>query len=66
MTEKVMYVCGLSMEMELAEEMGWVGKCIGCLYLEDNYCRKKDEILGEDEIFGEGIVDCEDWFVDYR
>lgn len=66
MGEKVMYVCGLSMEMELAEEMGWVGKCIGCLYLEGDYCRKKDEILDEDEIFGEGRVDCEDWFVDYR
>ena len=60
MSEKVMYVCGLSMEMELAEEMGWVGKCIGCLYLEDDYCRKKDEILDEER------VDCGDWFVDYR
>lgn len=56
-----MIVCGLSMEMELAEEMGWVGKCIGCLYLEyDKYCRKKGKKLKELK------ENCSDWVVDSR
>lgn len=59
-----MYICGLSMEMEMAEEMGYIGKCIGCLYCEDitTYglvnCQKKGEVRKKD--------DCEDWVVDHR
>ena len=55
-----MIVCGLSMEMEMAEEMGYVGKCIGCLYLEDDYCTKNEELLKEHK------TNCEDWLVDHR
>ena len=63
----VMYVCGLSMEMEMAEELGVVGKCTGCLYLDFRgrdrdfrYCSKNKELLEEE------IVDCPDWVVDHR
>lgn len=60
-----MIVCGLSMEMMMAEEMGTVGKCCSCLYFDvlNNgalYCRKINEILD-----GE-VEDCSDWSVDYR
>lgn len=59
MTE--MIICGLSMEMELAKEMGTIGKCIGCLYLEyDNYCMKKGKKLNERK------SNCKDWVVDHR
>lgn len=64
MTENVMYICGLSMEMELAEEMGWVGKCIGCLYCDDITstgsvnCQKKGKIKEKEN--------CKDWLVDHR
>ena len=63
----VMYVCGLSMEMEMAEESGLIGKCGGCLYLdyrgrdsEFKYCSKHNEVLEEE------VVDCPDWVVDHR
>ena len=66
MADKVMYVCGLSMEMEMAEEMGWIGKCRGCIhntrYLDND--RKK---LRCDK---KGIVkektNCKEWVVDHR
>lgn len=57
-------VCGLSMEMEMAEEMGWVGKCRGCLYCDRiiNYglvdCQKKGKISEKEN--------CEEWVVDHR
>ena len=59
-----MWICGLSMEMELAEEMGTVGKCKGCLYYEIYpngalHCRIKGIIDDEME-------DCRDWVVDHR
>jgi hypothetical protein len=58
-----MIMCGFSMEMELAEKMGTVGKCVGCLYF-DCYdgvpsCRIKG-ILDTEK------TNCKDWFVDYR
>ena len=56
-----MIICGLSMEMELAEEIGWVGKCISCWYLEyKDYCRKKGRKLKERK------ENCPDWVVDIR
>ena len=60
-----MIICGLSMEMELAEEMGWVGKCIGCLYFDKLpngalVCNKKNEVLDNER------ENCEDWLVDHR
>ena len=56
-----MIICGMSMEMELAKEMGTVGKCIDCLHLEyDNYCRKKGKKLNEKK------SNCKDWVVDHR
>ena len=62
---KGMWICGLSMEMELAEEMGWVGKCIDCWYYdilpnEFKYCRKKDTILEHE------MEDCKLWVVDTK
>lgn len=58
-----MILCGLSMEMRAAEEMGHIGKCIGCLYCEGKNnneikCEKRG-VINEQE-------NCEDWFVDYR
>ncbi|MBQ2635373.1 MAG: hypothetical protein IJJ11_07460 [Methanosphaera sp.] len=52
MTE--MIICGLSMEMEMAREMGTVGKCIGCRYFEKLrngalFCEKYDKILDEEK-----------------
>ena len=45
----------------MAEEMGTVGKCIGCVYLEyDDYCRKKGKKLKERK------ENCDDWVVEYR
>ena len=59
MTE--MIICGLSMEMRMAKEMGTIGKCISCLYLEyDNYCRKKGKKLKERK------ENCSEWQVDFR
>ena len=64
MTENVMQICGLSMEMEIAREMGYIGKCIGCLYLERRLeenriiCSKKGVIRQRDN--------CKDWIVDHR
>ena len=65
MAENVMYICGLSMEMELAEEMGWIGKCKGCQYAgrryDDNeiYCEKKGKKIGQRE-------NCKEWVVNHR
>ena len=59
-----MIVCGLSMEMELAREMGWIGKCRGCLYCNGitNFgfatCQKKGRIPEKEN--------CPDWVVDHR
>ena len=59
-----MIICGLSMEMMMAEEMGTVGKCCSCLYFDKPndvlYCTKQDEILESE------VEDCSDWLVDYR
>ena len=63
-----MIMCGLSMEMEMAEEMGTVGKCISCLYLDSrmigdesvDWCSKHNALLAERE------SDCNDWVVDHR
>ena len=57
-------ICGLHMEMELAEEMGWVGKCRGCLYCDGitNFglatCQKKGKIKEKEN--------CGEWVVDHR
>lgn len=55
-------VCGLSMEMEMAEEMGYVGKCIGCYHLdsdgEQEYCKGK--------ALKERKENCKEWLVDMR
>ena len=62
MTE--MIICGLSMEMEMAKEMGWIGKCRGCLYCEymKNFglvkCQKKGKIKEQEN--------CKDWIVNHR
>lgn len=62
MTE--MIICGLSMEMEMAKEMGWIGKCRGCLYctwikpIGTVKCTKKGIIPEE--------INCKDWVVDHR
>jgi hypothetical protein len=60
MTEMVM--CGLHMEMEMAKEMGYVGKCIGCVHLDgdgvDEYCKGK--------VLTERKENCKDWLVDMR
>lgn len=60
---KTMYVCGLSMEMELAEEMGTIGKCIDCIH--HRYIT--DDIVSC-EIHGlvKPRENCENWLVDYR
>ena len=63
----VMHICGLSMEMEAAEELGLIGKCKGCIYYETRgnlsrfmYCDKKKKVLD-----GE-VEDCPDWVVGHR
>lgn len=58
-------ICGLSMEMEMAEEMGDIGKCRGCLYFDELcngalFCRQYNEMLDEEQ------ENCKDWLVDYR
>lgn len=57
-----MIICGLSMEMRAAEEMGTVGKCISCYYLDSDgkneYCKGK--------LLEKRKENCEDWFVDMR
>ena len=58
-----MWICGLSMEMELAEEMGWVGKCIGCHHFDSYnglYCHKKNKRLTKEQ------ENCKDWLVNHR
>ena len=56
-------ICRLSMEMEMAKEMGLIGKCKGCLFCEyiKPYglvmCQKKGKIREQD--------DCEEWVVDH-
>ena len=60
-----MIICGFSMEMEMAEEMGVVGKCEGCLYFDELnngslFCRQYDEVLDETK------ENCKDWIVDHR
>ena len=62
MTEII--VCGCSMEMRMAEEMGTVGYCISCLYCEyfsttnGVVCSKKGKTDTRDN--------CKDWVVDHR
>lgn len=62
MTE--MIICGLSMEMRMAEEMGTIGKCKGCLYFgkrgDYDWCEKKKEVLKNEK------ENCKDWIVDHR
>lgn len=57
-----MIVCGMHMEMEIAKEMGYIGKCIGCLHLDgdgkDEYCKGK--------LLKERKENCKDWVVDHR
>ena len=59
-----MIICGLSMEMEMAKEMGTIGKCISCLHC-DRYskelivCSKKGVLENEKN-------NCKDWIVDHR
>lgn len=61
-----MIICGLSMEMEMAKEMGWIGKCRGCLhnlvYVDGVkgivFCDKKGRVREREN--------CEDWIVDHR
>ena len=58
-------ICGLSMEMEMAEECDGIGKCNWCHYFEKLrngalYCAKQDKVLDEEN------VDCKDWIVDHR
>lgn len=59
-----MIICGLSMEMEVAEMCGTVGKCRGCNYMGDkdsrNYCTKHKAVIMDD------MLGCNDWFVDTR
>ena len=61
MTELI--ICGLSMEMEMAKEMGTVGKCISCHRFNcfDGVpsCEKKGILDNEKE-------DCDDWIVNHR
>ena len=65
MSENVIHICGLSMEMEMAKEMGWIGKCRGCLYCDwiKSFgvvkCRKLGGLIKEQE-------DCKEWVVDHR
>ena len=63
-----MIICGLSMEMELAEDMGLIGDCRMCLHLDGRminkeilpYCEKNNELLDEYK------SNCDDWVVDHR
>ena len=64
MSENVLHVCGMSMEMELAEEMDWVGKCIGCLRC--NYLYNGLVNCDIKGILTEEQIDCPDWIVDHR
>ena len=55
-------MCGLHMEMEIAEEMGYVGKCIGCYHLTSDgvneYCKGR--------LLKSRKENCKDWLVDMR
>ena len=49
----------------MAKEMGTIGECIGCLYLDELnngnlICTKYEEVLDET------VENCEDWVVDHR
>ena len=63
MTEII--ICGLSMEMENAREMGYIGKCRGCLYNDRLYddgkvwCAKSLRKMQQQE-------NCKEWVVDHR
>lgn len=55
-----MIICGLIMEMEMAKELGVVGKCKGCHYFEQSgemYCDKKQKRLEKEK------ENCKDWLV---
>ena len=54
-----MIICGLSMEMEMAREMGTIGQCKSCLYLNGNRCDKKG-------LLKKHRSNCKDWVVDHR
>ena len=63
MTE--MIICGCSMEMRMAKEMGTIGKCKSCLYFEKLrngalFCRKRDKVLDKEK------ENCKTWVVDHR
>lgn len=58
-----MIICGFSMEMELSEMCGTVGKCRGCHYFSRNdgvlSCEKTGKLNAEKEA-------CKDWIVNHR
>ncbi len=62
MSEHTIIICGLSMEMELAEEMGLVGDCRMCWYFD--YDGENETCHGK--ILKERKTDCKEWFVDIR
>ena len=59
-----MVICGLSMEMELAEEMGWVGKCRGCLYC--NGYSETRVVCSKKGVLNKPRENCDEWVVDSR
>ena len=59
-----MIMCGFSMEMELAEMCGVVGKCIGGNHLEGDYIT--DYCVKHNVIIPYKDLGCNDWFVDIR
>ena len=61
-----MIVCGLSMEMEMAKEMGYVGKCIGCLHNLIYIDGDRRELLCEKKGIVKEKTNCKEWVVDHR
>lgn len=73
-------ICGLSMEMEMAEEYDGIGKCEWCLYYELNVINVKgvikngilkDKTIEQPTCRKHGPLKrtrtkCKDWVVDYR
>lgn len=58
-------ICGLSMEMETAEELGRVGDCRMCLYA-DYYEFDKNKVRCSKKGIVEQQSDCKEWSVDFR
>lgn len=63
MSENAMYICGFSMEMELAEEMGTIGRCISCIH-HQGICNSvvNCELNGKIK----EKEDCNNWSIDIR